>query len=156
MDDIRGSLSKMKKKAKHLLAGKKRKPDGAATNPGEEGAGSASSVPQPEPHIVMGGSYDGEGDRADAAGEPVFSTDQPPQPDGPESVPAHGSDDGQEGGEPGVDGGEAGQMDSYAHPDAEAAAGRGHSGELEGVHPSPSAPSISHDGESDGTWTWSF
>jgi len=151
MDDIRGSLSKMKKKAKHLLTGKKRKPDGTATNPGEEGTGSASSLPQPELHVVMGESYDGEGDRADLAGEPDFSTDQPPQPDGPESVPAHGSDGGQEGGEPDVDGGEASQMDSYTHPDVEVAVGGGNSGELEGVRPSPPTPSLSHDGKPDGT-----
>jgi len=150
MDDIRGSLSKMKKKAKRLLTGKKRKPDGTATNPGE-GFNPASSVPQPEPHVVVGESYDGEGDKADAAGEPVFSTDQPPQPDGPESVPAHGSDGGQEGGEPDVDGGEASQMDSHPRPDVEVAVGSGHSEEHEGVHPSPSTPSISHDGKPDGT-----
>ena len=149
MDDIRASLSKMKKKAKHLLTGKKRKPDGTATNPGE-GINPASSVPQPEPHVVVGESYDGEGDTAGAAGEPVFSTDQPPQPDGPESVPAHGSDGGQEGGEADVDGGEAGQMDSHLHPDVEVSAGSEHSEELEGVYLSPSTPSISHGGKPGG------
>jgi len=150
MDDIRGSLSKMKKKAKHLLAGKKRKPGGTATNPGE-GVDSVSSVLQPEPRVAVGGSYDGEGDKAGAAGEPAFSTDQPPQSDGPESVPAHGSDGGQEGGEPDVDGGEASLMDSHPYPDVEVAVGSEHSGELEGVYLSPSTPSISHDGKPDGT-----
>jgi len=151
MDDIRGSLSKMKKKAKYLLTGKKRKPDGAATNPGEEGGDSASSVPQPEPHVVVGGSYDEEGDRADAAGEPVSSTDQPPQLDGPGSVLAYGSDGGQQGGEADVDGGEAGQIHSHPHPDVEVAVGSGYSGEPEGAYPSPSAPSISHDETPDST-----
>jgi len=150
MDDIRGSLSKMKKKAKHLLTGKKRKPDGTATNPGE-GVNPASSVPQPETQIVVGESYDGEGDKASAAGEQVFSTDQPPQPDGPESVPAHGSDGGQEGGDPDVDGGEASRMDSHPHPDVEVSVGSEHSGELEGVYLSPSALSISRGGKPYGT-----
>jgi len=156
MDDIRGSLSKMKKKAKHLLTGKKRKPDGTATNPGE-GVDSASSVPQLEPHVVVGGSYDGEGDKAGAAGEPGFSTDQPPQPAGPESVPAPGSDDGREGGETDVDGGEASLMDSHPRPDVEVAAESGHSGELEEVQSSSSTPSISHGGKPDlSTWMLLF
>jgi len=151
MDDIRASLSKRKKKAKHLLTGKKRKPDGTGANPGEEGADSTSSLPQPEPHVVVGESYDGEGDEADAAGEPVFSTDPPPQPGGSEPVPAHGVDNGQEGGETDVDGGEASQMDSHPHPDVEVAVGSEHGGEPEGVYPSLSTPSISHSGEPDST-----
>jgi len=151
MVDIRGSLSKLKKKTKNLLTGKKRKPDGTATDPGEEGVDSASSVQQPEPYAAVGESYDGEGDKADTAGEQVFSMDQALQPDGPESVPAHGSDGGQEGGEADVDGGKAGQMDSHPHTDVGVAVGSGHSGELEAVHPSPSVPSISHDGKPDGT-----
>jgi len=151
MDDIRGSLSKMKKKAKHLLTGKKRKPDGTATNPGE-GVNPASSVPQPEPHVVVDESYDGEGDKADAAEEPVFSTDQPPQQGGPESVPEHGSDGGQEGGEADLYGGEASQMDWHPHPDVEISVGSEYSaGEFEGVYLFPSASSISHDGRFDGT-----
>jgi len=152
MDDIRGSFSKMKKKAKHRLGltGKKAKPDGTAANPGGEGADSTSSLPQPESHVVVGESYDGEGDRADAAGEPVFPAG-PPQPDGPGSVPAHGVDNGQEGGETDVDGGEASQMDLHPHPDVEVAVGSEHSGEPEGVYPSPPTPSISHDGKPDST-----
>jgi len=150
MADIRGSLSKMKKKAKHLLIRKKRKPDGAVTNPSEEGADSTSSVPQPEPHVVVGEGYDGEGDRAGAAGEPVFSTDRPPQPDGPESVPARGGDVGQEGEGGDFDGGEPSQMHSHAYPDVEVAVGSGHGG-LEGVYSSPPTPSISYDGKPDST-----
>jgi len=151
MDDIRGSFSKMKKKAKRRLGltGKKAKPDGTAANPGEEGADSTSSLPQPESHVVVGGSYDGEGDRADAAGEPDFSTG-PLQPDGPESVPARRDGVCQEGEGEDVDGEEANQMDSHPHPDVEVAVGSGHDGELEGVYPSPST-SISHGGKPDST-----
>jgi len=151
MVDIRGSLSKMKKKAKHLLTGKKRKPDGTATNPGE-GADSASLLLQPEPHVVVDKSYDREGDKAGVTGEPVFSTDQlPPQPDGPGSVPACGSDDGQQGGEADFDGGEASQIHSRTHPDVEIDMGGGYGGEPEGAHPSPSAPSIPHNEKPDST-----
>ena len=151
MVDIRGSLSKMKKKAKHLLTGKKRKPDGTGANPGGEGVDSTSALPQPESQVLVGRCYDAEGDRADGAGEPVFSTDQPPQPDGPEPVPARGGDHGRQGGEAVVDGGKAGQKHSHPHPDVEVAVGSGHSGELEGVYPSPSTPLISHDGKPDST-----
>jgi len=141
----------MKKKAKHLLTGKKRKPDGTATNPGSEGADSASLLPQPEPHVVVDKSYDGEGDKAGVAGEPDFSTDQPPQPDGPGSVLACGGDGGQLGGEADVGGGEASQMHLYPHPDVEVAVRGGYSGEPEGAYPSPSTPSISHDEKPDST-----
>ena len=139
----------MKKKAKHLLAGKKRKPDETGANPGEEGPDSTSSLPQQEPHVVVGESYDGEADKADAAGGSDFSTDPPPQPDGPESVPTRGDDDGQEGGGVCVDGGEASQIDSHSHLDVEVAVGSENDGEPEGVYPSPPTPLILHDGKPD-------
>jgi len=142
MDDIRGSFSKMKKKAKHRLGltRKKYTPDGMAANPGGEGADSMSSLPQPESHVVVGGSYDGEGDKADAAGEPDFSTGPPPQPDGLESVPARGDDDR---GDP------TGQN---LHSDSEIEVESGSSRESEWFSLSGSAPSLSlHGGEPDGT-----
>jgi len=148
MDDIRGSLSKMKKKFKHRLTGGKRKPDETGAHPGGEGANSTGSLLQPDPHVVTSENYDQEGDRASAAGERVFSTDPPPQPDEPEPVPARGSDSDQEGGEVDADGGEASQERSHPRPDVEIAVG---SGELEGTHSSPSTPSISHGGKPDGT-----
>jgi len=151
MDDIRGSLSKMKKKAKHLLTGKKRKQDGTGANPGEEGADSTSALPQPESHVVVDESCDEEGDKADVAGEPVFSMGQPPQPDGPESVPARGGDVNREGEGADVDGGEASQMNSHPHPGVEVAVGSGYGGEPQGVYPSPSTPSILHGGKPDST-----
>ena len=149
MDDIRGSLSKMKKKFKHRLAGRKHKPDGTGANPGGEGADSTSSLPQSVPHVVAGKSYDREGDRANAAGERVLSTDLP-QPDEPESVPVRGSDDGQEGGKADVGEGEADQRHSSPNPDVEVAVRSGHSGELEAVYPSPSTL-IVRGGVPDGT-----
>jgi len=131
MDDIRHSLSKMKKKVEHRITGRKRKPNGTGTNPGGEGA----SLPGPEPQLVEGESYDGEGDRAKVAEEPVSSMDQFFQS---ESVPARGDDNGQEGGGVDVDGEEAGQKHLHLHSDIEVAVGSGRSGEPEGIYPSPS------------------
>ena len=141
----------MDKGFKHRLTGRKRKPDGTGADPGGERTDLTTSIPQPESHGVAGESYNREGDTANAAGEQVSSTDRPPQPDGPESVPTRGSDNGQEEGETDVDGGEASQRDSHTHPDVEVAAGSGRGGELEGVHPSPTTPPISHGGKPDGT-----
>ena len=147
----------MKKRFKHRLAGGKRKPDGIGANPREQGANSTSSLPQPELRVVAGESYSEEGDKVDAVGERVFSTGLPPQPDGPESVPVGGGDNIQEGGEADVDGEEVSQRHSYPHPDVgEVVVGSGRSGELEGVYPSPSTPSISYGGKPDSTWTRLF
>jgi len=150
MDDIRGSLSKMKKKFKHRLTGRKHESERPGANPGGEGADPTSSVLQSGPHIVVDKSFDGEGDKADVAGEPVFSTDQPPQPGGPGSVPARGSGSGQGGGAE-VDGEEASQVHSHPRSVVEVAVGSGRSGELEGVHPPSSTPSISHGVKPNGT-----
>jgi len=151
MDDIRGSLSKMKKKFKHRLTGRKREQDGTGTDPGGERADSTSSLPQPESHVVADESHHREENRVNAAGEQTFSADQLPQPDNPESAPARGDDNGQEGGEPDVDGVEASQTHSHLHPDINVAVGSGRSGELEGVDSSPSTPSISRGVEPDST-----
>jgi len=153
MDNIRDSLSKTKKKLKHLT-GRKRKPERTGANHGGEGAGSTTSLPQPKPHIIADKSHNQESDVADAADEAeerAFPADRPFQPDGPESVPARGSGNGQEGGEAGVDGGEPSQTHSHPHPDIKVAVGSGRSGELEGVHPSPPTPSTSHAGEPNST-----
>jgi len=155
MDDIRGSLSRMKK-FKHRLTGKKRKPDGTVPNPREDGAGSTSSLPQPESRVVADESNNRKGDRANVAGGRIFPMDQPRQPDGPESVPELGSNNGKEGGKADADGGEGSKRDLYPHPDVGVAVGGGHNGEFEGTRPSPPAPSISHGGKPDSTWIWLF
>jgi len=143
MDNVRASLFKTKNKLKQRLMGRDRKPDGTGAS-GEERADSTGSLPQPEPSVIADKSHGREGDRADTLGERVVLTGQPPQPDGPKSVPARGSDNGQEEGDADIGGGEASQRDSHPHPDVEVAVGSCRSGELEGVHPPPSAPSISH------------
>jgi len=152
MDDIRGSLSKMKKKVKHRLTGKKPKPDGVGPGPSGEGADSTSSLPQPDPHVVADESCDGKGDRADPAGERVFSTDRPPQPDQSEFEPAHGGDVSQEGGDADIHGGEPSQSHPHPHSGSEIGVGSGSSRETEWFSLSGSTPSLSlHDEEPDGT-----
>jgi len=151
MGNIQSSLSKMKNKFKQRFAGRKRRPDGTGANPGEGRADPLNPPPQPEPHAIADESHDLEGDGADAAGERPSSTVRPPQPDGPESVPARGNDNRQEGGEADADGGETSQKGSYPYPDVEVTVGSGRSGELEAVGPFPSTPSISHGVEPDST-----
>jgi len=126
----------MKKKFKHRLTGRKRKPDGMGSTLDPERADSTSSLPQPEPHVVAG-------DRVDAAEERDFSAD-PPQSSTPESVPvpARGSDNGQEEeGEGEVDGGETSQKHSFPHSGVKVGVDTGHSGELGGIRRSPSPDS---------------
>jgi len=150
MDDIQGSLSKMKKKIKHRLGlrGRKRKSDGTGANPGGEGADSTSSLPQSEPHVVVDESYDGEGDKADAAGEPIFSTDRP-QPEKSELASTRGSENDQEG--------EISQRHPHLHSDSKIEAGSGPGGKAEWVTVSGSTPLLSlHGGELGGTRTWLF
>jgi len=141
----------MKKKFKHRMTGRKRQPDGTGTNPGGEGADPTSSLPQPGSHLMVGESYDREEDKANAAGEQVFSTGRLPQPDGPESVPARGSDNDQEAWNADVDGGGGSQKHSHPRSDVKVSIGSGPREELEGAHPSPSTPSISHGGKLDST-----
>ena len=152
MDDIRGSLSKMKKKFKHRLPGRKRKPDGSVANPEEdsERADSTSSLPQQEPRVIAGESYDRGGDGADTPGEQVPSMDRPPQP---ESAPACGGDSGQEEEEADIDGREANQRHPHLHPDSEIGVGSGSSQEVEWFSLAGSTPSLSLRGrEPDSTW----
>ena len=151
MDNIRGSLSKMKKEFKHRLAGGKRKQDGTGAIPGGEGTDSTNPLSQPELRVVADEGYGGEGDRANPVGGRDFSTDRPPQPAEPEYVPARGGSSGQEGGEAGVDAGKVNQRHSSPHPNVAVTVGSGRSGELEGIYPFLPAPSISHRGKPDGT-----
>jgi len=125
MDDIRGSLSKMKNKLKVRLTERKPKPDGTGTSPG--------------------------GDRTSAAGEQALSPDRPLQAEEPESAPAYGGDDDQEGEETDVDAGEASQRHLDPRPDVEVVMGSGRSGELKAVFLSPSSPPIPHDEKPDST-----
>ena len=149
---FRDSFSRLKKKLKHPLTRTRHNLDTAGTDSGGEGVDSASSLPQSGSHIIAGSSHDGETD-----GRRVYSTDQPPQSDQPEPVPACGSENDQGGGEVEVDGRGVGQKGSHSHSDVEVAVEGGPG--LEGIdangetvewaHPPSSTPSIPHSGGPD-------
>ena len=117
---MRDSLSRLKKKVKHL--GSKRKLHRPGADVDEESVDSGNSLQRTDPHHVIAG--DGEGDGADADGGQACSADQPPLPGEPEPAPASGSEDDQ-GGEAGVDGREVGQVNPHQHPDVEVVVGSG-------------------------------
>ena len=158
---IRDSFSRLKKKLKHPLTGKKRKSDKTGADAGGEWVDSASSLSRLEPPVVAGGSHAREDNGANADERQVSSTDQTPQPDEPESVPARGSKGDQEGGDVDFDRRELSQVHPHPHSDVEVEVGSGPNGEGDGVDgekveqvdPSPSAFPTSHDGESDGMRT---
>jgi len=111
--DVRNSFSRLKKKVKRM--GGKRKPGRTGADTDGESISAASSLPQPEPHVVAG---DGGGGGSDPDGRQASSTDQPLQPDEPESVPASGGEnDGV--GDADVDGGQVGTVYSHPHPGIE-------------------------------------
>jgi hypothetical protein len=85
--DLREPLSRLKNKIKHRLTGSKRKPGKMEADAGGERVDATGSLPRPEPHIVASGGHDQEGSRANAVGGHVSSTNRPPQPDEPDSVP---------------------------------------------------------------------
>jgi len=92
--DLGDSFSKLKKKVKHRLAGKKRKPGGNEAGADGEIAGAESSLPRPEPHFMAG---NGEGSGANPDRWQACSTDPPLQPDelGPVEVGGSENDEGE-------------------------------------------------------------
>lgn len=65
MDEIRGSVSRLKKKIKHRLAGSKRESRGMGSGVDTENVDSAGPPPQAEPRVVTGGRHDLEGNNDD-------------------------------------------------------------------------------------------
>jgi len=116
--DIRNPFSGPKKRIKHRLGKNKRNPDGIGANTGGERVDSTSSLPHPEPHVIVGESHD----QVNTVGEQAFSTDQP-RPDEPESAPTHGSETDQEA--------EITQSHPPPHSDSEIGVGSGSSREVE-------------------------
>jgi len=157
--EFRDSFSRLKKKVKHRLTGKKPKPNKTGIDTGGESAGSTSSRPASEARIVVGGSHDQEGTEPNAGGGQVLSTIRLPQPDEPGSTPASGSvdDQGRKGAD--VDVEEVEQALSHLHSaDVEVgdgsgpAKGKGVDGmKVDRIYPSQSTASIPHDGKADGT-----
>jgi len=148
-----------KKKVKHL--GSKHKPDGTGSDVEGEITNTTSPSPQPGPYVVAD---DGGGNGVDADGQKAGSTDQPPQPDELEPMPANRGEIDQGGGEADVGGRKVGPMYSHPHPDIEVGVGSGPGREGVGVdgeeggqiYSRSSAPSIPHSGEPDGALMWSF
>lgn len=157
MDTIRAPFSKLKKKFKHRLTGRKSKSNKTAADTG--GSNSTSLRPSSDSRVVAGDGQDREGGETNADGSQVLSTNRPPQPDEPESVPARGSENDQERREADIDGSEVNQTHSLLDPDVEVAVGSepGREGKtmdeekVEQVYPSPSPTSIPHGGKPDGT-----
>ena len=83
MDDVRKSLSKMKKDFKHRVGRKKRAPDRVGDNTAGERTGSSASLQQPDPRIAVSG-HDGERTRTNENVLQAHSRD----PSRPEPVPA--------------------------------------------------------------------
>jgi len=157
--DFRDSFSRLKKKVKHRLTGRKPKPNKTGADVGGERVDSTGSRPESEPHVVAGGSHNQGGKEPDAKGGQTLSTIQLPQPDEPSSVPGRGSVDDQEKRGADVDGGEVEQAYSHLRSDVEVAEGDGPTEEKDGidgekverVDPSPSTTSILHDGKPNST-----
>jgi len=151
--DVRNSLSRLKKKVKRI--GGKRKPDRTGADADGESIDPANSLPQSVSHVVAG---DGGGNGSDADGQQACSTDRPPQPNEPESVPTSGGENGRGGGDAGVDRGEVSLMYSHSHPDVEVGAGSGPGREEDGAdeegdeqfYSCSSTPSTPRIGEPDG------
>jgi len=148
MDGIRDSFSRMKKRIKHRLTGRKRKPDRTVVVGGGHHRGGnrvnvdgqidqPGSLPRPEPHLVAGGSHDRGGDGTNTDGRQVYSTDR-----GKVEVDLGGR--------------EFSQRHSYLHSDVEAAMESGRSGEVERARPSPSTPPIPNSGKPDSMRTVLF
>jgi len=143
--DIRKPFSKLKKKLKHKLTGRKRESDGMKIGSDGERSDSTSSFPRPEHNVAAGSSEAG----------------RPPQPNNPGSMPSAESETYRAEGEVHIGGREASQRLSHVHPDAEGATESVPNGEgsdantVEGVgrvHPSPSTVLISHStGKADST-----
>ena len=71
MDDLRDSFSKFKKDIKHRLGGNKRKGDKPGPDGREEGVGSSTSFPQPEPRVSTGGGREQEGSGSNVENENI-------------------------------------------------------------------------------------
>ena len=142
---IRDSFSRLKKKLKHPITG--RKPKSGRIGTDASGDDSTGSPSRPGSHIVAGGSHD-QKDTGATTDRPQGSTDRFLQLNEPESVPARES--GTDEGDAVIDGGEVSQVDPHLHSGVEDGEGDNADGEkVERVHFSPSTPPIPHDGEPD-------
>ena len=89
--EFRDSFSKLKKKVKHRLTGRKHKSDNTGADVGGSRLDPTGSRLSPESHVVASGGHDQEGNEANTDGGQDCPTTRLPQPDEPGSVQAHGS-----------------------------------------------------------------
>ena len=95
MDDMRKSLSKLKKDFKHRLGGKKRAAEGPWDIAAGETAGSSLSPTRPDSHVTTSGRGE-EGSRISADVSRTHSRDQSPQPKPMQAVEGGGNPHGRE------------------------------------------------------------
>ena len=143
MDDIRSSLSKLKKGVKYRFRGKKHAPDKVGVGTAGERVDSSGSLLQPEPHLTASGDSGG-GSRISADVRQVRSRDPSPQS---KPIPAGGGNEDTQKGSGDVDEKEVSQGHSGSNPDTKVTVG---SGPDQGVHSSPSPPSLSNEAEPGG------
>ena len=147
MDDIRTSISKLKKGFKHRLGGKKHVPD----KPGNEAAGERVDPPspllQPGPHVAASG-HDEKRSGISSDVRKAHSRDPSPQP---EPVPADEGCGDPKGKEVDVEGKEVSRRHSPLGPDVEVAAGSGPSQAVQQASPPLALTSIPHKPEPDST-----
>ena len=140
MDDIRSSFSKLKKDVKYRLRGKKHAPDKVGADIAGEPVDSPSSLLQPEPHLTASGTGDsGGGSGTSTDVRQARSRDPSPQP---KPIPAGGGNEDTQKGGADVDEKEVSQGHSGLDPDTRDAVGGGPD---QGVHSSPSPPSLSNE-----------
>ena len=71
MEDIRGSISRLKKDIKHRLSGSKHKGDRSGTGGRVERVEGSGSLPRPEVGVATSGTHGQEGNVSDAGDESV-------------------------------------------------------------------------------------
>ena len=150
-DDMRKSLSKLKKDLKHHLGGKKRTSDKAGANTAEETASSSASLTRPDSRVTVR-VRDEEGSRISTDASRAHSRDRSPQP---KPVQANEGYDNPGGRNADVGEKEVGQRHSRPDPNVEAAAGSGPSQEINRVSSTLSVTPIAPEQGPDGTRTLS-
>ena len=152
MDDVRKSLSKLKKGFKHRLGGKERASDGTGANVTGERVGSPASSLRPDPRVAAS-SRNREGSRISAGLLQARSRDPSPRP---EPVPAdEGCLDDTQRKEVDVDEKRISRGRSSLDPDVKGVAGSRPSQEIKHASSPLSVTSISRKQGPNGTWALS-
>ena len=142
MDNMRKSLSKLKKDFKHRIGGIKRGPDQAGADAAGEGVGSPASLLRPGPHVEDG--------RTSTDVSQTYSTDSPPHPQPVTAGEDHLNNPKRN--EEDTDKKGVSRSRSSPDPDVEGA-GSGPSREVERTSSPPTVTPIKSKQEPDGMWT---